>query len=209
MSSLQNTNLLTDLSQQLGPSGYSYLLIVAAEMGDKSQLVCMTLAARYRATPVVLGATLAFLLLNGIAVVLGANLSHWAPDGLVTGAAGLMFIGFGIHSLLSEDSEVENGDENSLSTSSSAFFTTFLLLFLAELGDKTQVAVLGLATTEYWVGVFIGATLALITTTVLAVWIGRDLLTKLPMHQLHRLSGLLFLGFGVFALFTAVQSTVN
>ena len=77
----------------------SFALIVAAEMGDKSQLVCMVLASKHRAMPVLLGAIGAFALLNTLAVVFGVAIASWLPDTVVALTVGLLFAAFGVHSL--------------------------------------------------------------------------------------------------------------
>lgn len=83
----------------LSSIGTTIGLVFLAEIGDKSQLVCMTLAARYRHWPVFLGAAAAFLVLNTLAVVFGASVAHWIPDRIVAGIVSIMFIIFGIKSL--------------------------------------------------------------------------------------------------------------
>ena len=87
-------NHLQDLSV---PALTSFVLIVAAEMGDKSQLVCMTLAARHRPIPVALGAILAFAVLNTLAVVFGLQIANWLPPYLLSSVVALLFFGFGVH----------------------------------------------------------------------------------------------------------------
>ena len=75
----------------------SFALIAAAEIGDKSQLVCMTLASRHRGMPVIWGAIAAFALLNTLAVVFGAAIAKWLPDYIVAGTVALLFAAFGLH----------------------------------------------------------------------------------------------------------------
>jgi putative Ca2+/H+ antiporter (TMEM165/GDT1 family) len=84
-------------------------LIFLAEIGDKSQLVCMTLAARYRHTPVLLGSIAAFLVLNTLAVAFGAGLAEWIPDYILASAVAILFGVFGVKLLLTreEDEDVE------------------------------------------------------------------------------------------------------
>jgi putative Ca2+/H+ antiporter (TMEM165/GDT1 family) len=176
----------------------SFVLIALAEMGDKSQLVCMTLAARHRHWPVLLGAALAFLLLNLLAVIFGAALADWLPQNLVMVLVALLFAGFGIHSLLASDDEQDaEVDEK---PGHGIFLTTLLLIFVAEFGDKTQLAVAALAGRLDPVAVWVGASAALIAVSALGVWVGRTLLKTLPVVWLHRFSGVLFLGFALLAI---------
>ena len=173
-------------------------LVFLAELGDKSQLVCMALAARHRHWPVLLGAVAAFLLLNTLAVVFGAGLSHWVPERVLAAIVAMLFAGFGILSLRAREEE-EQGDIEERS-GHGIFVTTFLMIFLAEMGDKTQIAVAGMASTLPIIPVWIGATLALITTSALGVVAGRKLLRKIPIHRLHQISGVFFLILAAFAL---------
>ena len=114
-------------------------------MGDKSQLVCIALAVRYRATPGLLGAIAAFALLNLAAVLIGAAIANWLPEDIIKAIVGVLFLLFGVHALLSSIKEKSDaiGDKNG----HNIFFSTFLLITLAEFGDKTQIAVAGLAST--------------------------------------------------------------
>jgi putative Ca2+/H+ antiporter (TMEM165/GDT1 family) len=178
-------------------SASSFGLIAAAEIGDKSQLVCMTLAARHKALPVVLGATAAFAVLNLAAVLFGAAVARWVPAWAVGAAVAVLFAGFGLRALLTqaedEDSELQEKSGHSV------FATAFLLIFTAEFGDKTQLAVAGLGASLPPAPVWLGGTLGLAATSLLGVWAGRALLRRIPLHSLHRLSGVLFLGFAAYA----------
>jgi len=175
----------------------SFSLIALAEIGDKSQLVCMTLAARYRPWPVLLGAIVAFALLNIIAVVFGAAAAHWLPDTVVTAAVGILFILFGIHALRnSTDQDDEVPDARG---SHSLFFSTLLLITLAEFGDKTQIAVAGLSSTSDPLAVWLGATLALTLTSALGVLAGRTIMQRISVNMLHKISGGLFILLGLLA----------
>lgn len=184
-------NLLTaDAAAWLSSAGAAYLLIALAEFGDKSQFVCMTLAARHRGLPVVLGATAAFAVLNLLAVLFGAAVAAWLPEWLVTAAVALLFAWFGIAALRFEEDDDEDIEEK---PGHGVFATTFLMIFLAEFGDKTQIAVAGLGSTADAAATWVGGTLALATTSLLGVYAGRRLLNKLPLHWIHRVSGVFFL----------------
>jgi putative Ca2+/H+ antiporter (TMEM165/GDT1 family) len=86
----------------------------------------------------------------------------------------------------------------------SIFVTTFLLITVSEFGDKTQIAVAGLAGGLPPIPVWVGSSLALITISALGVWAGRTLLQRLPLHWLHRLSGGLFLVFAALGAWKAL-----
>jgi putative Ca2+/H+ antiporter (TMEM165/GDT1 family) len=175
----------------------SLALIGFAEIGDKSQIVCMILASRHRAAPVLSGAIAAFALLNLLAVVFGATISALVPETLVALLVGTLFVAFGIHALrISDGEEDETVEEKG---GHGIFLTTFLLITVAEFGDKTQIAVAGLGSSVDPVAVWLGATLALGGLSAIGVVAGRTLLQKIPLTLLHRISGWLFIGLGLVA----------
>jgi putative Ca2+/H+ antiporter (TMEM165/GDT1 family) len=187
--------------ESLSVSLSTFTLIALAEIGDKSQLVCMALATRHRHWPVILGATTAFLVLNTLAVLFGAGVAAWVPEQVTAGLVALLFGAFGIHALGKQD----YGESDDLAERSGhgIFLTTLLLIFVAEFGDKTQIAVAGLAGSFDPLPVWLGATTALIMVSVLGVWAGRTVLQRLPLLWLHRISGGLFLLFALLAAWRA------
>ena len=182
----------------------SFSLILLAEMGDKSQLVCMTLAARYRPWPVLFGAITAFALLNVIAVMFGAAAARWLPDTLVLLVVGLLFLLFGIHALRGS-SGPDDGGVPERKASHSLFFSTLLLITLAEFGDKTQLAVAGLGSTSDPLAVWLGATFALAVTSGIGVVAGRTIMRRLSISLLHKISGGLFIALGLLVLSRLVR----
>jgi len=178
-------------------SATSYLLIVMAEIGDKSQLVCMILAARYRATPVIVGAALAFILLNTLAVVFGVALTELLPQKVIFATVAILFAAFAFHSFYAKPDQ--DDDNISILSNRNLLLSTFLLIIVAEIGDKTQLAVVALSSSSNPVAVWTGATLALFTTSALGVWAGRTILQKVPIKILHQISGVLFLLLAIFA----------
>ena len=180
----------------------TFALIALAEIGDKSQLVCMALAARHRHWPVILGATTAFLALNTLAVLFGAGVAAWAPERITAGLVSLLFGAFGIHALYKQDDD-ESEDAVEMS-GHGIFITTLLLIFVAEFGDKTQIAVAGLAGSFDPLPVWSGATAALVMVSILGVWAGRTVLQRLPLLWLHRISGAIFLLFAFLAAWRAL-----
>jgi putative Ca2+/H+ antiporter (TMEM165/GDT1 family) len=175
----------------LSSAGTTFLLIALAEFGDKSQLVCMTLAARHRGLPIILGAISAFALLNLLAVMFGAALAAWLPEWLITATVALLFAWFGISALRFE--EEEDDEDIPEKPGHNIFATTFLMIFLAEFGDKTQLAIAGLGSTADASATWVGATLALACTSILGVVAGRRWLNRLPLRLIQRISGVFFL----------------
>ncbi|MDD2762042.1 MAG: TMEM165/GDT1 family protein, partial [Methylomonas sp.] len=165
---------------------------------------CMTLASRHRAIPVIWGAIAAFAFLNTLAVVFGAAIASWLPEYIVAATVAILFAGFGLNGLLNHD---EDEDEEVVEKSGHGiFFTTFLLITVAEFGDKTQLAVVAFSSTASPLAVWIGSTLALTFTSGLGVWAGRTVLQRIPLTLLHRISGLIFLVLAGFAGFRAYES---
>jgi len=181
--------------------GSSYLLIFAAEIGDKSQLVCMALAARYRAWPVMIGSSLAFIILNTLAVIFGVAIANFIPPLMLSAIVAVLFLVFGIHALRIEDEPEDEQVE--IKSSKNILFATLLLIIVAEFGDKTQLAVVALSSTSLPLAVWLGSTMALITTSALGVWAGRTLLQRIPISLLHRISGVIFILLALFAAYTS------
>jgi putative Ca2+/H+ antiporter (TMEM165/GDT1 family) len=179
----------------------TFALIALAEIGDKSQLVCMTLATRHRHWPVLLGATVAFVILNVLAVLFGAGIAAWVPERLMAGIVAVMFAAFGVHALLNQGDE--DSEEIAEKPGHGIFITTLMLILVAEFGDKTQVAVAGLAGSMDPVLVWVGATIALVMVSALGVWAGRTVLQRLPLLWLHRAGGGIFLIFAAMAAWRA------
>ena len=199
--SLLATGNMTELS---ATAATSFALIAAAEIGDKSQLVCMTLASRHRAMPVLLGAIAAFSLLNTLAVVFGVAIASWLPDYIVAGTVAFLFAAFGIHSLRVQ--EEDDDEEVKEKSGHGIFFTTFLLITVAEFGDKTQLAVVALSSTVAPIAVWLGSTAALASTSALGILAGRTILQKVPLVLLHKMSGTIFLVLSAFAIYRAYNS---
>ena len=199
--SLLATGNITELS---ATAATSFALIVAAEFGDKSQLVCMVLASRHRAMPVMLGAIAAFAFLNTLAVVFGVVIAGWLPETVVAGIVAFLFAAFGLHALrVQEDDDEEEVKEKS---GHSIFLTTFLMITVAEFGDKTQLAVVALSSAAAPLAVWLGSTAALATTSALGILAGRTILKKVPLVLLHKISGTLFLVLSAVAVYRAYVS---
>ena len=192
----------------LSVTATAFSLLFLAEMGDKTQLMTMALAHRYRVLPVVAGVFLAFLVLNLLAVWVGAALYRYVPEWLVLVAAGVLFLAFAWRSW--GDADAEEGEETvDRAGGHGAAWAAFSLIFLAELGDKTQLVLVALAasTGEPW-SVFFGGTLALWVVSLLAVLLGSTVLRRVPKVWVHRTAALLFAAFGLLALGQAYLGNV-
>jgi len=182
----------------------SFGVIFLAELGDKSQLMALAFATRYRALPVLVGITVATAAVHLVSVVVGAVLGAALPLQAITIAAGLAFLGFAAWTLrgdrLSEEEEarVERSHGSAVVAASAAFF-------LAELGDKTMLATITLATTESLVGVWIGSTVGMVAADALAIGLGRVLGNRLPERAVRIGAAAAFLIFGLLLLVQGVR----
>ncbi len=183
----------------LSTTATTFALIFLAEIGDKTQLVCMTLAARHRGWPVFIGATTAFILLNILAVAFGAALAQWLPANVMILIVAVLFGLFGIQALRASK-EDDDDDNTEPKSGRSILLSAFMLIFVAELGDKTQIAVASLAGTAPAIPVWVGSTLALGLSAGLAVVAGRQLLARISMSLLNKISGIFFIALAALAL---------
>jgi putative Ca2+/H+ antiporter (TMEM165/GDT1 family) len=184
--------------------------IFVAELGDKSQFVALGMAARGRALAVLAGITVAVAVLQALAVGVGAGLSTALPERAVQIGSGLLFAVVGLYTLLRrepDDDEDDAGDGNDDSRSSfdnrsamAVAVTAGAAFFLAEFGDKTQLATLALASANGALPTWLGATLGQVAADILAIIVGARLGSRLPTQTIRKLSGVLFVLVGVLLL---------
>ncbi len=180
------------------------LVVGLAELGDKTQLVTLYLAARFRRPLPVLGGVLAASLLNlGLAVLVGAWLSRFLGN-WVDMLVAVLFMAMGLW-LLRAGRAADTEQEGLPKVSGrGAFGTTFLLFFLMEMGDKTQLATLGLAAgLPRPAMVYCGAVLAMVAVNTPAIWLGHRYASRLPQQLFKRISGLVFIVVGIVLLISA------
>lgn len=173
----------------------SFAVIFVAELGDKSQLMAMTFAARYRFWTVLAGITAATALVHlasvGVGRVVGVNL----PTSLINAVAGVAFLVFGAWTLRGDTLSDEEAAK-AKRISRSAFWAVGTAFFLAELGDKTMLATITLATTEGWFGTWVGSTVGMVTADALAIGVGAVLGRRLPEKAVRIGAAVLFFIFG-------------
>ncbi len=177
----------------------SFGMIFLAELGDKTQLVALTLATRYQATIVLAGIFTATLAVHVFSAALGGLMGGLLPIDWIKFIAGVAFIGFGFWTLRGDC--LEEGDDGTCRRIASPFWLVFVTFFLAELGDKTMLSTMTLAATGSFVPVWIGPTLGMVASDGLAILVGKLLGTKLPEKLVKIGAGVIFLGFGVFSIF--------
>ncbi|MGE4131611.1 MAG: TMEM165/GDT1 family protein [Bdellovibrionales bacterium] len=172
----------------------SFLLVFVSEMGDKTQLLALVLAARFRKpVPIMWGILAATLLNHGIASYLGSFVTHFISPEILKWVLALTFVGFGIW-LLVPDKDEEFKDERGWGP----FWTTTVAFFFAEMGDKTQLATVALG--AKFAGpmvVTIGTTLGMLAADGLAVTFGHRFTERIPMKIVNRMASLLFVLFGI------------
>ena len=171
------------------------VMIFLAELGDKTQLVALTLACRFQATVVLAGIFAATLVVHVISVLLGAGLGEVLPKSWIALAAGVAFIGFGLWTLRGDSLAGEDG----VRRGRSPFWIVTTTFFLAELGDKTMLSTVALATTHAAIPVWLGSTLGMVVSDGLAIAVGRLLGTRLPERAVKIGAALIFFAFGLFS----------
>ena len=177
--------------------GVSFGAIFVAEMGDKSQLMALAFATRFRAASILLGITLATAAVHAVSVGIGAVLQVALPTRAIDIAAGVLFLGFAAWTLRGDTLTDADEARAARTGDRSAVVTASVTFFLAELGDKTMLATITLATTYNPFGVWLGSTLGMVAADALAILVGRVLGTRLPERAVRIGAAVLFVLFGV------------
>ncbi|HEX2286946.1 MAG TPA: TMEM165/GDT1 family protein [Mycobacterium sp.] len=178
----------------------SLSVVFIAELGDKSQLLTMTYALRHRWWVVLSGIGIASFMVHGLSVTIGHFLGLTLPERPIAFAAAIAFLLFAAWTW--RDGR-RGGADNvaSVIEPRHVLFAVISSFVLAELGDKTMLATVALASDHHWAGVWIGATAGMVLADGVAIAVGALLHTRLPEHFLHRLASVLFLLFGLWLLF--------
>ncbi|MDB5812386.1 MAG: rane protein [Betaproteobacteria bacterium] len=177
-------------------------VVALAEIGDKTQLLAFILAARFqKPVPIIAGILIATLFNHGIAGALGAWITTVVSPELLRWILGASFIGMAAWTLIPDKIEEE---ETQVAKQFGVFGATLVTFFLAEMGDKTQIATVALAA-HYAapVVVVIGTTLGMLIADVPAVFIGNRFAAKIPMKLVHSIAAAIFAVMGALTLFKA------
>jgi putative Ca2+/H+ antiporter (TMEM165/GDT1 family) len=174
-------------------------VVFVAELGDKSQLMALTFATRYRPVLVMTGIAVATALINAISVAVGYGLGLALPTRWISLVAGLVFIGFAVWTLVGGDEHNEDVAVDS-GSSHGVVFTVGAAFLLAELGDKTMLAAITLAAQNGWLGTWLGATTGMIAAAALAIVVGRELGKRLPERAIRYAAAAMFALFGIWLL---------
>ena len=186
----------------------SFGLVALSEMGDKTQLVALLLTARFRKPwTIIAGIFIASLLSNGLASAFGSVISTAIPRHYLALALGILFVGFGLWTLKAEDEEAETKETKSRF---GAFFTTVVVFFIGELGDKTQLSTIALgASFPNPVMVTLGTTLGMTFTDALAVFLGDRMAGKFKMRWIRVVAALSFFAFSLVSFYASFRQWGN
>jgi len=181
----------------------STLVVALAEIGDKTQLLAMVLAARFRRPlPVVAGILVATLANHFLAALAGYHVAGLLEGAWFRYAVGASFLAMAAWTLVPD--KLDDEEEGHMATQAGAFMATLVAFFLVEIGDKTQVATIALAARfEAVTMVTMGTTLGMLLANAPVVYLGDRLVSRLPLGAVRIGAALLFLALGVWVLATA------
>src|SRR3990167_8738684 len=176
----------------------SFFLIAIAEMGDKTQLVALSFATKYKPTKVLLGIFIGTLVVHLFSVIIGERVSALIHLKILIG---LSFVGFGIWTLKGDSCNEKEKKGNKLGP----ILTVAIAFFLAELGDKTQLATISLAAQYHsFLGVWLGSTFGMVAADGIAIVVGIIAGKKLPEKLIKYISTAIFIIFGAWIIIDAV-----
>jgi putative Ca2+/H+ antiporter (TMEM165/GDT1 family) len=176
-------------------------IVALAEMGDKTQLLALILAARFKKPwPIVAGILVATLVNHALAGAAGAWVTTLIGPQMLRWILGVSFLAMAAWMLVPDKMDA---DEDEKPPRYGVFFTTVLVFFLAEMGDKTQIATVMLAARyDAIVSVVAGTTLGMMLANAPVVWLGERVTRLVPLRVVHIISAIIFAGLGLLALLT-------
>ena len=183
----------------------SFGFIFVAELGDKSQLMALTFATRFPMRVVLAGITTATAVVHAVSVGIGAAVGAALPTRPIKVVAAVAFVIFALWTLRGDrltDEERERAREGSRS----AFWVVTVVFFLAELGDKTMLATITLATEHGIFGTWLGSTIGMVLADALAIVVGRRLGARLPERAIRIGAALLFFAFAIWMFVEAASA---
>jgi Ca2+/H+ antiporter, TMEM165/GDT1 family len=179
-------------------------IIFVAELGDKSQLMALAFATRYRALPILVGISVATAVVHGFSVAVGAVLGVALPVRAINVAAGLAFFAFAAWTVRGDSLDDDEAARVDRSTRS-AVIAASVAFFLAELGDKTMLATITLATHEGLFGTWAGSTVGMVAADGLAIAVGQQLGNRAPERAIKIGAALTFVVFGIILMIEAAR----
>ncbi|MBI2769127.1 MAG: TMEM165/GDT1 family protein [Burkholderiales bacterium] len=174
-------------------------IVALAEMGDKTQLLALVLAARFRKPwPIVLGIFVATVANHALAGAAGAWVTTFLGPQVLRWVLGGSFIAMALWMLIPDKLDDEEADK---APRFGVFGTTVIAFFLAEMGDKTQIATVMLAARySAWGWVVAGTTLGMMLANAPVVWLGERITRRVPIRAVHLVSATIFIALGVAAI---------
>jgi Ca2+/H+ antiporter, TMEM165/GDT1 family len=179
-------------------------LVFVAELGDKSQLMTLTFATRYRPLPVLAGVAGAALFIQGISVLVGSAVAAAVPERGATIVAGLLFVGFAAWTWFgTSDADGRTEADMPVVRSRRVALTVAVTFVVSELGDKTMLATAALAARQSPLATWLGSATAMIASAALAIVVGAQLARRLTPRRVRLIASLGFLVFGLALLLDA------
>ena len=174
-------------------------IVALAEIGDKTQLLAFILAARFKKPlPIIAGILVATLINHGLAGALGTWITSFLGPDMLRWVLGLSFIGMAVWTLIPDEIEEE---ETKIAQHLGVFGATLVTFFLAEMGDKTQIATIAMAA-RYQAPLLVvaGTTLGMLIADVPAVFVGNKFASRIPLKLVHSIAAGIFAIMGVLTL---------
>lgn len=179
------------------------LFVVVAEMGDKTQLLAMAMASKYKASKVMLGVLVATILNHGLAVALGSYLNSVIPMDTVKIVAAIAFLAFGLWTLRGDKID----EDETKKPKFGPVVTVAIAFFIAEMGDKTQLMTIAIAAeSKLPIFVLMGTTIGMLVADAIGILGGAWMNKHIPDIYIKWIAGLIFMFFGTMTLFNSIPA---
>lgn len=183
----------------------SLIYVFVAEMGDKTQLVALAFATKYKAATVLVGVVIATLFVHLLSVALGEAVSYALPLFWIQILSGIAFIGFGIWTFRGDEYEEE---KDSKTARFGPLLTVAFAFFIAELGDKTMLVTVTVASEQNDpIAVWIGSTIGMVLADGLAILVGKKIGKQLPEKAIRYGATAIFIISGIYTFYAALNNT--
>ena len=183
----------------------SFGVIFLAELGDKSQLMALAFATRFPTMPVLVAISIATAIVHLGSVALGATVALALPTRAIAIIAGLAFLVFAAWTLRGDELDEDDEANARRRTTGSVILTVGTAFFLAELGDKTMLATITLATNHGPLGTWLGSTAGMVAADAMAIGVGKILGTRLPEKAIRVGATVAFVAFGLILIWQGVR----
>ncbi|MEO5941557.1 MAG: TMEM165/GDT1 family protein [Candidatus Limnocylindrales bacterium] len=185
----------------------SFGVIFLAELGDKSQLMALAFATRFPAIPVLIAITIATAIVHLGSVALGATVALALPTNVIAVVAGIAFLVFAAWTLRGDRLDENDEEQARRDARGSVIVTVGTAFFLAELGDKTMLATITLATNHGALGTWVGSTLGMVAADAIAIGVGKVIGTRLPERAIRIGAAVAFVVFGLILIYQGLRGS--